>query len=72
MREYLEATEIVEKEQEAEFIRSDVTGMTDLEKDDVQAEMEAIMDGKSYRLVTHSCYHKDGGACSVELIKEVS
>jgi len=71
MREYLEATETVEIDQESEFIRSEVTGMTDTEKADVQSSMEDVMSGKHYRLVTHYCEHDQSKPCKTELIKEV-
>jgi hypothetical protein len=71
MREYLEATETAEEGQQAEFIRSDITGMTEQERADVQATMEDIMAGKSYRLVLHNCFHGEGKHCSTELVKEV-
>jgi len=68
MKEYYEATETVEEN--PEFIRSDVTGMTEQEKADVQAAIEDVMSGKHYRLMAHYCYHDENGACSMELIKE--
>ena len=71
MKLYLELNEIVAGEQEPEFIRSDVTDMTDAEKSDVQKAMEEIMSGKSYRLIKHYCRHDEDKPCSTELVKEV-
>jgi len=71
MREYLEATETVDEGQVAEFIRSEVTDMTEQEKDDVQVAIEDVMSDKHYRLITHYCEHDQSKPCKTELIKEV-
>lgn len=73
MREYLELTEkVADKSLVPDFIRCDVTGKTQSEKDDVQAEMEAVMAGRFYQLERHLCSHDHYQHCLSELIKEVS
>lgn len=74
MRLYLEATEIVQIETgvEPEFIRADITGLTAPEVADAQAQMEAVMAGRAYRIYRHRCHHDETAACpDLELVKEV-
>lgn len=69
MRLYYDMWEKVERD--PEFIRCDITGKSDSEKADVQAAMEDIMSGKSYRILEHLCGHDEMKLCTMELIKEV-
>lgn len=68
MRKYLEATEIVEANQEAEFIRADITDKTEQETTAIRQAIEDVMKGLVYTLSKHYCYHDEGGSCRVELI----
>ncbi|MDY6957622.1 MAG: hypothetical protein SVK08_00560 [Halobacteriota archaeon] len=73
MRQYYEARESVAEGEEGEYICTDVTGMTELEKAEIQAAIEDILSGVSYRLVAHDCYHdeKKGECPTPILLKEV-
>ncbi len=66
MKVYLEATELVSLG--AEFIRSDVTGLDQVQIDGIQADMESIMAGKTYQIIKHYCHHPSG-SCRAEIIK---
>ena len=63
MRLYYEALEILPEGtmEETEFIRIDITDMTDTEKENVLDAIKDVMSGKVYRLNEHSCYHDEGG-----------
>jgi len=63
MRKYLEAKEITPLGIESEFIRSDITDMTDLEIEAVKVSMQDIMSDKTYVLQIHDCLHDSGGSC---------
>ena len=63
MRKYLEAREIVADEEDSEFIRADITGMDDAEKDNVLTVIKDVMSGKTYRLIEHACGHEDHEGC---------
>ena len=69
MKTYIEATEVVEGfEVIPEFIRSDITDMTDTEIQAVKDVMKDIMTGKNYILQRHFCRHDESGSC--EMIEE--
>ena len=63
---YLEAVEIVEREEVAEFIRAEVTDKTEVEIVEIKAIVKDIMAGVNYRLTRHTCHHDFGGACESE------
>ena len=64
MRYYYEAHENVDDfEISPEFIRIDITDMTESEKDAVLADIKSIMSGKDYRLEYHQCGHDEGKSC---------
>jgi len=71
MRTYCEALEIVPLDVEPDWIRADITDMTDAETLVVQKDMEDVMKGKHYKLSMHYCPHEERGLCKVKLIKEV-
>ncbi len=56
MKLYYEASELVKDEIEPEFIRIEITDMTDKEKEEVLAEIKDIMEG-NYKMIEHFCYH---------------
>ena len=64
MKIYLEAQEIVSVFEQAEFIRSDITGMTDTEVEAVKKAMQDIMSGTNYRLTRHTCRHDENKTCT--------
>lgn len=55
MKLYYEAKET--SEEEPEFIRVDITDMTDEEKADTLKAIKDVMAGKTYRLTEHTCCH---------------
>ena len=57
MRLYYEAQEIVTNVDESEFIRVDITDMTELEKGEVLKAVKDIMAGVNCKLTEHKCYH---------------
>jgi len=57
VRLYYEAQEIVTNVDESEFIRVDITDMTELEKGEVLKAIKDIMAGMNYKLTEHECYH---------------
>ena len=77
MRLYYEAQEIVGFEEDSEFIRANVTDMTDKEKEDTLQAIKDVMSGKEYRLTEHICGHDEGLPCTrlerveVRKLKEV-
>ena len=67
MRYYFEAHENVKDMETAqEFIRIDITDMTNSEKKAVLTEIKDIMAGKDYRLVYHKCGHDQGTRCQMK------
>ena len=68
MRLYLEASEMVDEEAEAEFIRADITDMTDKEKEDILSAIKDIMAGKKYRFTEHICGHDNHSGCKTREI----
>ena len=64
MKFYLEAKEIVGDDEQAEFIRSDITDMTDAEIAEVKAAMQDIMKGTTYKMFHHTCGHP-GKKCEI-------
>lgn len=61
MRLYYDASEIVSMGETGEFIRADITDMTDSEKADTLLAIKDVMSGKEYSLTEHHCYHDGGG-----------
>lgn len=68
MKYYYEAKEILPEDviEAGEFIRIDVSDMTDAERVSILQSIKDIMSGKKYILTLHNCYHEDGGACEVK------
>ena len=66
MRYYYEAHDIVAEGEEAEFIRADITGMTDAEKEEVKKAIQDVMNGKKYVLLHHTCGHDESRGCTME------
>ena len=63
MKKYLEVEEIVGIDEEAEFIRSEITDKTDAEIAKIKQAMIDIMSGKTYQLREHLCGHEERGKC---------
>uniref|UniRef100_A0A6M3K524 Uncharacterized protein n=1 Tax=viral metagenome TaxID=1070528 RepID=A0A6M3K524_9ZZZZ len=58
MKLYYEASEVPDIPMEdSEFIRVDITDMTDTEKTDILKAIKDVMSGKEYKLIEHTCYH---------------
>ena len=58
MRLYYETLEVVSNSvDESEFVRVDITDMTELEKGEVLKAIKDIMAGMNYKLTEHECYH---------------
>ena len=66
MRLYYEALEIVDMNETGEFIRADITDMTDKEKEDTLQAIKDVMSGKEYRLTEHICGHDEGKGCEMK------
>ena len=69
MRLYYEALEIVPEDEAAEFIRADITDMTDEEKVDVLQAIRDVMARKTYGLTEHRCFHGESPPRKCEIIK---
>ena len=63
MKLYYEAQEILPENStlQAEFIRTDVTDMTDFEQSAVLKTMRDVMSGINCTFQKHTCYHNGGG-----------
>jgi len=68
MRCYYEASELVGEDEKDDFIRADITDMTDKEKEDILSAIKDIMVGKKYELAEHTCGHDEGGTCVMRKI----
>ena len=72
MIDYLELTEIVEDEmQQPEFIRVNVDGLTEEQRNTKLAEIEALVTCNNYRVSLHRCGHLEGKPCTATPLKEV-
>lgn len=65
MKTYLDLAEIVESG-EREFIRADITDMTETQITEVKSAMKAVMGSMPYSLVRHFCGHDEGTGCTTE------
>jgi len=65
MKTYLDLAEIVDCG-EREFIRADVTGMTEAQITEVKTAMKAVMGSTPYTLDRHFCRHEDNGTCTMQ------
>jgi len=66
MRQYLECLEIeTDVAEQAEFIRIDITDMTESEIGEVKKAMNDIMKGVPYTMRRHFCGHDEGKSCSL-------
>ena len=66
---FYEANEIVPiGEAEADFIRAEITGKTQVEADEILAQVKSIMVGLNYRLTNHTCCHLEGLGCIEEVL----
>ena len=64
MRIFYEATEITADETvEADFVRADVTELTEVDRDKAFTELKIIIPEGNY--VKHICLHEEGQACQV-------
>lgn len=70
MRIYIEAFETLEQE-ESEFIRIDVTNLTEEEKKEVLEAIREHFAGRKYIIQIHYCRHDEGKPCEVKIIEEV-
>lgn len=69
MRYYYEALENVKDEVTTpDFIRIDITDMTEPERDAVITSIKSIMSGKDYRLDYHECGHNENKGCKTEVL----
>ena len=59
MRQYVEAVEIVEVPDTPENIRADITDKTDAEIAAITRLIIEVMNGRTYRLTKHDCYHDE-------------
>lgn len=66
MKLYYEALETVPEDQEAEFIRTDVTDKTVTERAVILQDIKDLMVGKTYTLKEHFCRHDEGLACTTK------
>ncbi len=65
-RIYLEATELASIATDAEFIRAEITGKTEVEVAEIKDTIKEIMSGLNYKLVRHICHHDVGNPCEEE------
>lgn len=63
MRSYYEALDI-----SGNFIRSDITNISDINKDIILNSMKLQFSGTNYKLLLHLCGHEDGKCCQEILI----
>jgi len=70
MKQYYEAIEILPEDsfEAPEFIRIDVTDMTDKERVPVLQGIKDVMSGVKCKFSLHLCGHEDGESCSMEAI----
>lgn len=69
MTDYYEAIENVSDEYtEPDFIRFDITGMTEPEKAEVLGLIQEQFAGMSYSLFLHHCGHSVRQSCYIEII----
>ena len=68
MRQYYEAREIPSDSDDVdtEFIRADITDMTDTERAEVLTAIKDVMSGVNCRIALHNCAHDEKGACVME------
>ena len=59
MRLYVDAVEIVEFPVTPENIRADITDKTDAEIAAITRLIIEVMNGRTYRLTKHDCYHDE-------------
>jgi hypothetical protein len=75
LRVYVEAYEQLppESTEEPDFIRVDVTGLSDREVQEVISIVRELMRGTSYTLQLHYCYHDEDPVkpCSVVVLEVV-
>ena len=65
-QQFYEANERVSMGETPDTIRAEITGKTQVEADEILAQVKSIMVGLNYRLVLHTCLHESGGACITE------
>ena len=68
MRQYYEAREIPSDSDDVdtEFIRADITDMTDTERAEVLTAIKDVMSGVKCKFIKHDCLHDEHGACVME------
>jgi hypothetical protein len=75
LRVYVEAYEVLQPEvaEEPDFIRIDVTGLSDREVQEVISIVRELMKGTSYILQLHYCYHDEDPVkpCGITVIEVV-
>jgi hypothetical protein len=75
LRVYVEAYEVLSPEatEEPDFIRVDVTGLSEGEVKDVINVVRELMRGTSYTLQLHYCYHDEDPVrpCSIVVLEVV-
>ena len=67
-RIYLEAIEQVGANQEAEFVRLDVTGKTQAERDAILVSLKDYMTGITTVFTSHTCNHDIGQSCPSQVV----
>lgn len=73
MRKYIEAIEILNEEssnEEADFIRIDVTDLPENKVNEIIDIIKELFNGLNYELSFHYCYHEDGKSCIKEAIRQ--
>ena len=68
MRLYYEALELLQENNEPEFIRADITALTNAEREEALIAIKDIMVGKDYKLTKHLCFHDECKGCEVKEI----
>jgi len=72
MIEYYEVQEVFlspDSSETPEFIRMEITGMSQAEKDAVLADMRDIMTTTNYRTNLHYCYHDENPIKSCQSVE---